>query len=73
MIKQRGDDFRDKAPTSAAEAATVILNGVKEERWRILIGDDAHKLDAKVRSVPEEAYERTFFEGSLIAGGALKE
>lgn len=61
-IKQRGEDFRDNAPMTAAEAATVILNGVKEERWRILVGADAHALDETVRQYPEEAYEDTFIE-----------
>ncbi len=49
--------FRDNAPTSAAEAATIILDGVREERWRILVGDDAVRLDAAVRADPERAYE----------------
>jgi hypothetical protein len=47
---------------TAAAAATVILDGVKAERWRILVGDDAHKLDAKVRAAPEEAYTPDFFQ-----------
>lgn len=59
-IKQRGEDFRDNAPTSAAEAAKIILDGVREERWRLLIGDDAHDLDENVRKAPEEAYEPEF-------------
>jgi hypothetical protein len=56
------DDFRDRAPTTAAEAATIILDGVKEERWRILVGDDAHVLDRLVRENPEAAYEASFME-----------
>ncbi|MFT7129437.1 MAG: NAD(P)-dependent dehydrogenase (short-subunit alcohol dehydrogenase family) [Gammaproteobacteria bacterium] len=72
-ILQRGEDFRNNAPMTAAEAVAVILNGVKEERWRILVGDDAHNLDQRVRNSPEEAYESSFFEGSLIGGGILKE
>ena len=31
------------------QAAKIILDGVKAERWRILVGDDAHKLDERVR------------------------
>jgi hypothetical protein len=49
--------FRDNAPMSAAEAATVILQGVRDERWRILVGDDAVALDKAVRAAPEDAYE----------------
>ncbi|HVE94179.1 MAG TPA: SDR family NAD(P)-dependent oxidoreductase [Acidimicrobiales bacterium] len=49
--------FRDNAPMSAAQAATVILDGVRTDRWRILVGDDAVKLDTAVRADPERAYE----------------
>jgi NAD(P)-dependent dehydrogenase (short-subunit alcohol dehydrogenase family) len=59
-IASVGLAFKNNAPTSAAQAATVILNGVREERWRILIGDDARRLDERVRADPESAYERTF-------------
>ena len=41
--------FRDEALTSAARAATIILYGVKADRWRILVGADAHKVDEMVR------------------------
>jgi hypothetical protein len=49
--------FRDMAPVSAAEAATVILEGVRAGAWRILIGDDARKLDEAVRADPLAAYD----------------
>lgn len=52
--------FHDHAPMTAAEAATVILDGVRAGRWRILVGDDAHALDAKVRAEPDRAYEPGF-------------
>ncbi len=52
--------FHDMAPMTAAEAATVILDGVREDRWRILVGDDAHALDAAVRADPERAYDPNF-------------
>ena len=54
--------FRDDAPMSAADAAKVILDGVREERWRILVGEDAKALDRLVREAPEEAYEASFME-----------
>jgi short-subunit dehydrogenase len=50
------EGFKSMAPTSAAQAATVILDGVRAEKWRILVGGDAHKLDAAVRANPEDAY-----------------
>ncbi|HTT78812.1 MAG TPA: SDR family NAD(P)-dependent oxidoreductase [Stellaceae bacterium] len=62
LVAERERRFRDEAPTSAAEAARIILDGVKAERWRILVGEDAHKLDARVRQSPERAYDIDFFE-----------
>lgn len=62
MMRKRGEDFRDNAPTSAAQAAADILKGVKEERWRILLGKDAAVLDKLVREDPENAYEPSFIE-----------
>lgn len=56
MVKMMGEAFRENAPTSAAAAATVILDGVRAGQWRILVGDDAHALDAAVRAAPERAY-----------------
>jgi hypothetical protein len=51
---------RDEAPTTAAQAATIILDGVRAERWRILVGDDARILDEMVRADPETVYEPAF-------------
>jgi NAD(P)-dependent dehydrogenase (short-subunit alcohol dehydrogenase family) len=50
-------DFRDKAPLSAAQAATIILDGVRSGAWRILVGEDAKTIDAAVRAKPEAAYD----------------
>jgi NAD(P)-dependent dehydrogenase (short-subunit alcohol dehydrogenase family) len=50
-------DFRDKAPLGAAEAATIILDGVRSGAWRILVGRDARLLDAAVRANPDAAYD----------------
>jgi NAD(P)-dependent dehydrogenase (short-subunit alcohol dehydrogenase family) len=50
-------DFRDKAPVSAEQAATVILDGVRSGTWRILIGEDARMLDQMVRADPVAAYD----------------
>jgi len=49
--------FRDKAPLTAAAAATLILDGVRSGAWRILVGEDAKVLDAAVRARPEAAYD----------------
>jgi NAD(P)-dependent dehydrogenase (short-subunit alcohol dehydrogenase family) len=61
--------FREGAPTSAAEAATIILDGVKAEKWRILVGKDAEFLDDRVRAAPEEAYGPEFYEAFRAGGG----
>jgi NAD(P)-dependent dehydrogenase (short-subunit alcohol dehydrogenase family) len=58
----RARAFLEQAPTSAAAAAKIILDGVKADRWRILVGDDAHKLDERVRQSPEKAYTPEFFQ-----------
>jgi len=60
LIRQQGVAFRDNAPTTAEQAAKVILDGVRAGKWRILIGDDARRLDERVRQDPEGAYEADF-------------
>ncbi|NLV56492.1 MAG: SDR family oxidoreductase [Acidimicrobiales bacterium] len=56
LVEGFGAAFRDTAPTTAAQAATVILDAVKAGEWRILIGDDARWLDEQVRAAPERIY-----------------
>jgi NAD(P)-dependent dehydrogenase (short-subunit alcohol dehydrogenase family) len=56
-----------KAPLSAAQAATIILEGVSSGAWRILVGDDAKMLDERVRAKPESAYDYQELFGDLIA------
>lgn len=58
--------FRDMAPMTAADAAATILDGVRAGKWRILVGDDAHRLDEAVRANPEGAYSAEF-ENVLFA------
>ena len=62
LIAERERRFLEEAPTSAAEAAKIILDGVKAERWRILVGPDAQVIDRRVREAPERAYDIDFFE-----------
>ena len=57
MLVRMNADFRDKAPLSAAQAATIILDGVRSGAWRILVGEDAKMLDELVRAQPEAAYD----------------
>jgi len=61
-LQQLAESFRDDAPMTAAEAANVILDGVRNGNWRILVGQDAAVLDRLVREDPEGAYEPAFME-----------
>lgn len=67
-VAERSAAFRNEAPTSAAAAATTILDGVLAGRWRILVGEDAALLDQMVRDDPEGAYEPEFIERIHNAG-----
>jgi hypothetical protein len=69
IAADRARTFRDEAPMTAAAAAKVILDGVKAGRWRILVGDDAHRLDERVRQTPERAYDAEFFQGFAAEAG----
>jgi NAD(P)-dependent dehydrogenase (short-subunit alcohol dehydrogenase family) len=67
-LQLQAEMFRDLAPTSAAQAATIILDGVRAGRWRILVGPDAEQLDRLVRETPEEAYDLAFMDRLREAG-----
>jgi NAD(P)-dependent dehydrogenase (short-subunit alcohol dehydrogenase family) len=68
-LQMIADGFRDGAPMTAAEAAKIILDGVREGRWRILVGKDAVALDEMVRADPENAYEASFSETFTTRSG----
>ena len=70
-IQAQGEAFRDQAPMSAATAATIILDAVRNDQWRVLVGDDAILLDQMVRAEPTQAYELDFL-ARLHAQGAMK-
>jgi len=61
MAAERARSFREDAPMTAAAAAKIILDGIKAGRWRILVGDDAHRLDERVRQTPEQVYDADFY------------
>ena len=69
MVAEQHRRFLEEAPMTAAAAAAVILDGVRAERWRILVGDDAQGMDARVRANPEQAYEPAFFQEMATAIG----
>ena len=60
ILTARIKAFEITAPTSAEQAATIILDGVRADKWRILVGEDAHAIDTMVRETPEEADEPDF-------------
>ena len=60
-MQRRQEAFRD-APVTPAQAAEIILQGVKDDDWRILVGKDAVALDEAVREAPLEAYDLDFSE-----------
>jgi len=69
MVDERARSFLEDAPMTAAAAAKVILDGVKADRWRILVGDDAQALDKMVRAEPEAAYEPEFYQRMATEAG----
>jgi NAD(P)-dependent dehydrogenase (short-subunit alcohol dehydrogenase family) len=69
MVKMMAQRFRDSAPLTAAAAATIILDGVRAGKWRILVGEDAHALDVRVRRHPEVAYDHS--DSGVIGGMRL--
>jgi NAD(P)-dependent dehydrogenase (short-subunit alcohol dehydrogenase family) len=72
VFKMVEQGFRDGAPLTAAQAATIILDGVRAGRWRILVGEDAKAQDARVRSDPEGAYDHSDTEfGTELLGTRL--
>ncbi len=63
QIRAAGEQEIDNMRTMglpAAQAANTILNGVKNNTWRILIGADTQSLDELVRASPETAYDPDF-------------
>ncbi len=56
-IEKANAGWREGAPTTSADAATVILDGVRSGEWRILVGEDAQLLDEFVRANPEATYD----------------
>jgi NAD(P)-dependent dehydrogenase (short-subunit alcohol dehydrogenase family) len=74
IVKMIEEGFRDAAPLDPAGAARIILDGVRAGKWRILVGDDAVRLDEQVRANPEGAYDHKEMGISPLSfGGAPPE
>ena len=52
----------EKGGLTPEQAADIILSGVRNEEWRILVGPDAVALDEAVRADPVNAYDLGFSE-----------
>ena len=55
---------------SAAQAVTIILDGVRSGAWRLLVGEEAKMLDEQVRANPEAPFNYENYAemyGPLIA------
>lgn len=52
-------EFEKMFITTANKAAKIILDGVQKNKRRVLVGPDAHALDAVVRLMPA-SYQRLF-------------
>ena len=68
-IQRMKPELQDKG-FNAAQAATIILDGVRSGAWRILVGDEAKMLDEQVRANPEAPFNYENYAemyGPLIA------
>ena len=51
---------------SQQDAAEIIVNGVEDGEWAILVGDDAEAIDQGVRSLPlGGVYPRSFDQDEM--------
>jgi NAD(P)-dependent dehydrogenase (short-subunit alcohol dehydrogenase family) len=69
MIRRMKPELQGKGFT-AAQAATIILDGVRSGAWRILVGDEAKMLDEQARADPEAPFDYENYAemyGPLIA------
>jgi NAD(P)-dependent dehydrogenase (short-subunit alcohol dehydrogenase family) len=68
LLQMRVELFENAAPTSAAQAAESILDGITSGHWRVLVGPDADALDAAMRERPAEVYSDEFMDDLQAAG-----
>jgi NAD(P)-dependent dehydrogenase (short-subunit alcohol dehydrogenase family) len=55
VIQRMKPELQDQGFT-AAQAAAIILDGVRSGAWRILVGEEAKLLDEQVRANPEAPF-----------------
>jgi hypothetical protein len=68
-VSRRANDFRDKAPLSAAGAAKVILDGVRSGDWRSSPGR-RRQADEAVRAKPSQAYDYAALFSQIAASAS---
>ena len=67
-VKKKSVKFFDKAtPTTAEQAAEIIVKGIKQKNPRILIGSDARQINLIQRLFPT----KYFFAMDKLSGGKL--
>jgi len=59
-LLQQGIDNYNKGGMTPAQGAEIMLNGVKNEQWRIFVGKDSEAFDRAVRKYPLETYNLDF-------------
>lgn len=59
-------EFEKNAPTTAEEAAAIIVNGMAKKQHRVLIGKDARFIDIMTRLFPVTYFKRI---GTFLGGG----
>jgi len=64
FLEEQRENFRN-APVTPAQGAAIILEGVRNDQWRIFVGKDAEALDRAVRKFPLDTYDLNFNERVL--------
>jgi NAD(P)-dependent dehydrogenase (short-subunit alcohol dehydrogenase family) len=66
-LHERAAAFERDGPLTPAQAATIILDGIRAGKWRILVGDDAIAIDRMTRRYPNLAYRLGDRQRRLLA------
>lgn len=61
----QAEAFKATAPLTPDDAAAAILDAVRRDEWRILVGDDAVAVDEAVRANPWVIYDPDF-DGPVV-------
>ncbi len=68
MTSEQVQQVRERMSASGLPVDNVPDEHIREDRWRILVGEDAHVLDRLVREDPEAAYDPDFIKRIHDAG-----